>query len=120
MLAVAQAEVSVEMLAHDDRASGQRCILPRAGRAEVKYFAWGPEGLMLTDEPDDPKDEQSANARMMMAVKAAFKLDEPVVWRPSLGSESTFYRFKKWAIARKFLVQANGQVYVPAGGVTLH
>jgi len=101
--------------------SVRRCwVLPRAGRAEEMYFAWGAEGLVLTEKPDDVQDDHSANARMMSAVQAAFKQDEPIVWRPSLGPERTFYRFKKWAVDNKLLVQTGGRTYLPASGVTVN
>ena len=100
----------------EDPNSVRRCwILPRAGRAEVMYFAWGAQGLMLTDKPDDVQDDQSANARMLSAVQAAFKPDEPIVWRPSLGPERTFYRWRKWAIDKRLVVETKGKAYLPAG-----
>jgi hypothetical protein len=72
---------------------------------------------MLTEKPEDVQDDSSANARMMSAVQATFKLNEPIVYRPSLGPERTFYRWKKWAVDRRLLVQSNGKVYLPATGV---
>ena len=47
----------------------------------------------------------------------SFKLNEPIVYRPSLGPECTFYRWKKWAVDRRLLVQSSGKVYLPATGV---
>ena len=113
-------ETVVLMSLHDqeDPNSVRQCwILPRAGRAEVMYFAWGADGLMLTEKPEDVQDDSSANARMMSAVQATFKLNEPIVYRPSLGPERTFYRWKKWAVDRRLLVQSSGKVYLPATGV---
>ena len=102
----------------EDPNSVRRCwVLPRAGRAEVMYFAWGADGLMLTEKPDDVQDDSSANARMMSAVQATFKPDEPIVYRPSFGPERTFYRWRKWAVERKLLVQTDGKVYLRATGV---
>jgi putative DNA primase/helicase len=102
----------------EDPNSVRRCwVLPRAGRAEVMYFAWGADGLMLTEKPDDVQDDRSANARMTSAVQAAFKPNEPVVWKPSLGSERTFYRWRKWALEHRLLVQNGGKVYLAATGV---
>jgi hypothetical protein len=99
----------------------RRCwVLPRAGRAEVMYFAWGAEGLVLTDKPEDVHDDHSANARMISAVQATFGPDEPIVWRPSLGPERSFYRFKKWAIDKGLLVVSDGKAYVPATGVKVN
>jgi len=51
--------------------------------------------LVLTDKPEEAPDKHSSYARTTLAVRATFKLNEPVVWQPSLGSESTFYRWKK-------------------------
>jgi len=102
----------------EDPNSVRRCwVLPRAGRAEVMYFAWADGGLVLTEKPDDPHDDSSANARLMSTVQAAFKPDEPIVYRPSLGPERTFYRWKKWALDRGLLVETRGKAYLPAAGV---
>lgn len=102
----------------EDPNSVRRCwVLPRAGRAEVMYFAWGADGLVLTDKPDDAQDEHSANARMLAAIQAAFKPDEPIVYRPSLGPERTFYRCKRWAVDKGLLLEAKGRVYLPAAGL---
>jgi hypothetical protein len=113
-----EAVILMSLHNEEDPNSVRRCwILPRAGRAEVMYFAWGDEGLMLTAKPDDVQDDQSSNARMMSAVQAAFKPDEPIVWRPSLGPEATFYRWRKWAHGKRLVVQSNGKLYVPTAGV---
>jgi hypothetical protein len=104
----------------EDPNSVRRCwVLPRAGRAEVMYFKWAPEGLVLTDKPDEVQDDQSANARMMATVQAAFAPDEPIVYRESLGSESTFYRWRKWALGKRLAVQSNGNLYLAKTGVNL-
>jgi hypothetical protein len=112
-------ETVVLMGLHDeeDPNSVRRCVvLPRAGRAEVMHFAWAPEGLVLTDKPDDTKDDKGSYARITSAVQEAFRPDEPVVYRPSFGSDSTFYRWRAWAIDRKVLVQNGGKVYLSAIG----
>jgi hypothetical protein len=102
----------------EDPNSVRRCwVLPPAGRAEVMYFAWAADGLVLTDKPDDVQDDNSALARMTSAVQSAFKADEPIVYRESLGPERTFYRWKKWAVERKLIVQSNGKTYLSATGV---
>jgi AAA domain len=104
----------------EDPNSVRRCwVLPRAGRAEVMYFKWAAEGLVLTDKPDEVQDEQSANARMMSAVQASFAPDEPIVYRESLGPPATFYRWKKWAINRRLVIQSNGDMYLAKTGVKL-
>ena len=96
------------------------CVLPRAGRAEVMYFAWGEGGLVQVEKPaDEVKEDRSANARMMSAVQATFKRDEPIVWRPSLGPESTFYRWQKWAIEKRLVVRHSHGLYLAPGGVTV-
>jgi hypothetical protein len=81
------------------------------------YFGWSDKGLVRTEKPDDVHDDQSANARMLSAIHAAFAPDEPIEYRPSLGPERSFYRTKKWAIERGLLVVSNGKAYLPAGGV---
>ena len=104
----------------EDPNSVRRCwILPRAGRAEVMYFAWAAEGLVLTEKPDDAEDDKSSYARMTSAVHSSFKADEPIVYRESLGSERTFYRWKKWAIDKKIAIQSNGKIFLPATGLKI-
>lgn len=104
----------------EDPNSVRRCVvLPRAGRAEVMFFKWAAEGLVLTDKPDEAQDENSANARMTAAVQATFGPDEPIVYRESLGAESTFYRWRKWAIGRRLVTQSNGNLYVAKTGAKL-
>ena len=111
--------VLMSLFNEEDPNSVRRCwVLPRAGNAEVMYFAWGSEGLLLTDKPEDVQDDRSANARMMSAVQATFKPGEPIVWRDSLGSSATFYRWRSWAIGRHLVVQSGGKLYLPASGVS--
>jgi hypothetical protein len=90
-------------------------VLPRAGRAERMYFIWQDGGLAQTTEPEAVPDD-SAYARMTAAVQAVFKLDEPIVYRESLGPERTFYRWKKWAVDKHVVVRSNGQIYVARAG----
>jgi hypothetical protein len=99
--------------------SARKCwVLPRAGRAEVMYFVWSDGGLVLTDMPDEPVDD-SANGRMMAAVRAEFAEGEPIVWRESLGAESTFYRWRKMVIRKRLVRQSGGKIYLPKAGVKL-
>jgi hypothetical protein len=101
----------------EDPNSVRRCVvLPRAGRAEIMYFAWAAEGLVLTEKPEESQDDNGAYARMTSAAQAAFEPDEPVVYRPSLGPERTFYRWKKWAKDRGVVTQADGKTYLAATG----
>jgi hypothetical protein len=100
----------------EDPNSVRRCwILPRAGKAEVMYFRWESGGLALTKEPD-AEPEDNAFARMTSAVHAAFKPDEPIMWKDSLGSEASFYRWKKEAIKKRLVVQSGGRIYLSASG----
>jgi|GEM_PF-2062282 hypothetical protein len=102
----------------EDPNSVRRCwVLPRAGRAEVMYFAWGGEGLVLTEKPDDEQDDNTSYSRITQAVQSTFKLDEPIVHRPCLGSERTFYRWKKWAHERRLIIQTGGKTYLSPTGV---
>lgn len=113
--------VLMSLCNEEDPNSVRRCwVLPRAGRAEVMYFAWGAEGLVLTDKPEEVQDDRSANARMMSAIQATFGPNEPIEYRPSFGPERTFYRCKKWAVERKLLVTSNGKAYLPATGVRVN
>lgn len=110
--------VLMSLFDEEDPNSVRRCwVLPRAGKAEVMYFKWDTEGLVLTQKPEDVQDDSSANVRMMSSIHAAFKQDEPVVYRPSLGPERSFYRCKKWALDQGLLVQSKGKTYLPASGV---
>jgi len=83
----------------------------------VGKTSWAMPLLENIRNAEDVQDDSSANARMMSAVQATFKLNEPIVYRPSLGPERTFYRWKKWAVDRRLLVQSSGKVYLPATGV---
>jgi hypothetical protein len=104
----------------EDPNSVRRCwVLPRAGRAEVMYFKWAAEGLVLTEKPDEAQDEHGANARMMAAVQATFGPDEPIVYREHLGPRATFYRWRDWAIKRRLAVLSNGNLYLAKTGVKL-
>jgi hypothetical protein len=116
-------ETVVLMSLHDeaDPNSVRRCwVLPRAGPAEKMFFRWADEGLVLTTEPEPvEKQDNSAYGRITSAAQSLFKAGEPVVWNGSLGPESTFYRWKKWALERRILVQADGKTYLSTAGVKM-
>jgi hypothetical protein len=104
----------------EDPNSVRRCwILPRAGRAERMYFTWGDDGqLVQTGEPEPKeKEDNSAYARVTAAVQATVTQGQPVVWTTALGAESTFYRWRKWAISKRLVVQSAGKIFLPTGGV---
>jgi len=103
----------------EDPNSARRCwILPRAGRAERMYFIWQSGGLQLTAEPDAAP-EDSAFGRVTAAVRAVFKPGEPVTYCESLGPESTFYRWKRWATDRRILMRLKGKHCLAPTGATL-
>lgn len=103
----------------EDPNSARRCwILPRAGRAERMYFIWQNGGLQLTTEPDAAP-EDSAFARVTAAVRAVFKPGEPVTYCESLGPESTFYRWKRWATDRRILMRLKGKHCLAPTGCTV-
>jgi hypothetical protein len=103
----------------EDPNSARRCwVLPRAGRAECMYFIWQNGGLELTAKPDAVP-EDSAFARVTAAVRAVFKPGEPVTYCESLGPESTFYRWKKWAVDRRILMHRKGRHCLAPTGSTL-
>jgi len=85
------------------------------------YFGWAAEGLVLTSEPesDDPKDN-TALGQMMLAIHAAFRPGEPIAWRAELGPQSTFYRWRKWALDKRFVLQADGKISLPLTGVKVN
>ena len=112
-------ETCVLMSLHDEKDpnSTRVCwVLPRASRAEVMYFVWQDGGLRRTEKPEDVSDD-SAFARVTAAVHAAFKSNEPITWRESLGPEATYYRWRKWAIAQKLVVSIRGEIFLSATGV---
>jgi hypothetical protein len=55
-----------------------------------------------------------AFARTTAAVRAAFVPQETVRYHPTLGAESTFYRWKKWALRNGILVVNRGKTYLVA------
>ncbi len=89
-------------------------VLPRTGRAECMYFIWQNGGLEMTTKPDEAP-EDSAFGRMTAVVRAAFGPREPIVYKPELGAESTFYRWRPWALTRHILVKSKGKLYMPEG-----
>jgi hypothetical protein len=93
-------------------------VLPRAGKAEVMYFAWAAEGLVLTTEPEPiDKEETGAFGQITLAAHNFFQPGEAVTWRPEIGAEATFYRWKKWAIKKRLLIQVNGKTCLSTTGV---
>lgn len=106
---------------HEDPNSVRQCwILPRAGRAEVLHFTWVDGDLVLTDKPSAQAEEDgSANARTLREVQATFGPDEPIVWRALLGSESKFYRWRRWALSKRLLTHTKGNWYLSASGLKL-
>ncbi len=100
-----------------DYNSARRCtVLPRNDRAEDFYFTWAPDGGIVQVEKPQEEDRSSA-ARMLSAVRSMFKPDEPIVWRPSLGPETSFYRWRKAAKAEGWITEVKGKFYLRPGGV---
>lgn len=58
----------------------------------------------------------AAFARMTATIRAAFQPFEVVTYQMSLGPESTFYRWKQWALAERILVKRKGRVYLAPVG----
>jgi hypothetical protein len=111
-------ETCVLMSLHDEKDpnSARVCwVLPRASRAEVMYFVWQEGGLKRTEKPEEVSDD-SAYGRITSAAHATFKPDEPITWRESLGPQATYYRWRKWAIARKLVVLVGGEIYLSRTG----
>ena len=78
------------------------------------YFVSSNGGLQMTTEPDKPP-EDSALARIVTVVRAAFGPRDPIVYKPELGAESTFYRWRQWAVKQHILVKSKGKLYMAAG-----
>jgi hypothetical protein len=109
------------MALHDekDQNSVRHClVLPRTSRAESLYFTWTDAGFVQTAEPP-PVDEasQSAFSRTTQLVYENAKSNEPIVHQQCFGSESTFYRWRKWAVEKQILFQSNGKFFLSPTGV---
>jgi hypothetical protein len=91
-------------------------VMSRTGAAEVLYFQWGNGGLVQVEKPEDKTSEpnSAALAKMHVAVSNAFTLDEPLKHRPSLGSESTFNRWRDWAHEKGLVTRNRGKFYLSA------
>ena len=103
-----------------DQNSVRHCLLlPRTSRPVDMYFHWTDKGFTQTTKPPEKeKEDNTAMGRTTAAVRREFKRDEPIVYRRSLGAESTFYRWRGWALDRKLIFQSDEEYYLSPGGVT--
>lgn len=92
----------------------RRCtVLTRCGKSEQFYFEFrAGEGLCLTNKPE-PVRKESAFTRIEDAVFSAYKAGEEIEYQPAFGSKSTFYEWRKGAVAENKITLANTKIYVP-------
>jgi len=83
--------------------------VPGAHRAYLRY-----KQAPKAPSSRPARKEADALARMTEAVRATFMPHETIRYRPSLGPESTFYRWRKWALRARVLVTSNGKTYLSA------
>lgn len=60
--------------------------------------------------------EDGSYSRITSVVQSLFKPDEPIVRRPSICPERSFYRWKKWAKEHGIVTQCLGKTYLSAVG----
>jgi hypothetical protein len=108
------------MALHDetDQNSVRRClVLARTSKAISLYFHWTDQGLTQTVEPEPKENEdRGAMGRTTSIVQQAFRPDEPIVYKDSLGPNSTFYRWRKWALDRHLIFENQGQIFLSPTG----
>jgi len=103
-----------------DQNSTRHCLLlPRTSRPVDMYFHWTDAGFTQTTKPPEKeKEDTGAMGRTTLAVRREFKASEPIVYRRCLGSDSTFYRWRGWALERGIVFQSHDEYYLCPGGVT--
>src|SRR3954452_13714682 len=101
-----------------DQNSVRHCLLlPRTSKAVSLYFQWTDEGLTQTKQPEQKEQgDTGAMGRTTAAVRSAFKDGEPITHKKCLGAESTFYRWRKWAIDRGIVFESDGQIFLSPTG----
>jgi len=103
-----------------DQNSVRHCLLlPRTAKSIDMYFHWTDAGFTQTTKPpDNEKEDTTAMGRTTIAVRREFKADEPISYKSCIGSESTFYRWRKLALEHGLIFQSNGEYYLNPTGVT--
>jgi len=103
-----------------DQNSVRHCLLlPRTAKSVDMYFHWTDAGFTQTVKPE-PKEQEdnSAMGRTTAAVRREFKADEPIRYKHCLGSNSTFYRWREWAVDAGVIFKSEGEFYLSPGGTT--
>lgn len=96
--------------------SVRRCtILTRCGKSEQYYFEFrANEGLCMTEKPEAVAvRKESAFTKIEDAVFSAFKPGDVIEYQPAFGKRTTFYDWRKSAIADGKVVLADTKIYVP-------
>lgn len=103
-----------------DQNSVRHCLLlPRTAKSIDMYFHWTDAGFTQTTKPPDKeKEDAGAMVRTSTAARREFRPDEPVVYRRCLGANSTFYRWREWALEHGVIFQSKGEYYLSPTGVT--
>lgn len=105
--------VTITLTDADDGDSTRRyTVFPRNGRVEELYMGWSANGLVVVDKPADNSEENTALGRMHRAVLAALKPGDQVLYSPDFGPEATFYRWRKHAVKKGYLVYNRGSYFV--------
>jgi primase-polymerase (primpol)-like protein len=94
--------------------SVRRCtVLTRCGKSEQFYFEFrAGEGLCLTNKPE-PVRKETAFTRIEDAVFSAYHAGDEIEYQPAFGSKSTFYDWRKSAVAEGKVTLADKKIYVP-------
>ena len=94
--------------------SVRRCtVLTRCGKSEQFYFEFrAGEGLCLTNKPE-PVRKETAFTRIEDAVFSAYHAGDEIDYQPAFGSKSTFYDWRKSAVAEGKVTLADKKIYVP-------
>lgn len=87
----------------------------RQGRSEQFYFEFrSGEGPCVTDKPEAvPVLTENAFTRIEDAVFSVYKAGDVIEYQPSFGKRTTFYEWRKYAIAEGKIVLSDTKIYVP-------
>ncbi|MGB6802110.1 MAG: hypothetical protein WBE31_07565 [Candidatus Sulfotelmatobacter sp.] len=103
--------VTITLTDADDGDSTRRyTVFPRNGRVEDLYMGWSANGLVVVDKPAET--DNTAIGQMHRAVLSVLKPGDMVIYSPEFGPEATFYRWRKHAVKKGFLVYNRGSYFV--------
>ena len=104
----------------DQNSTRQCLLLPRTAKSVEMYFHWTDAGFTQTVKPQEQSEADSTDAlvRTYAAVRKEFAEGEAIVYRPHLGSNATFYRWRADALERGTVFRSGRKYYLRPGGVT--